>query len=308
VTSTDVPAARTPVVLCIDVEPDERQVELVGAEWKGTRPTHALLERWRSRFELLTGAPVAFSWLWRTDPQIETAHGDPSWALREFGDLHDSTAVHGDAHGVHPHTWRLLDGTWVNDNLDRRWIDHCIDSSVAAFTDAVGAPPLIGRMGDRGLDPHAYRALRRNGLAIDLSVEPGAAPLDRDSAAPGTDFTAAPTWPYVPRRGDVARPSRWRRAPVLLPLSALIAPSPGAARPRLRTVYPWDPDAGELTTRLLDDGAAYLAFAVRSDIAIRPRLAEHFEGLLDALATHGGVRSLRFVTPHDALAALGRRR
>jgi hypothetical protein len=95
---------------------------------------------------------------------------------------------------------------------------------------------------------------------------------------------------------------------VLLPLSALVAPTPGAARPCLRTVYPWEPDAAALTTRLLDDGAAYLAFAVRSDISIRPNYREHLEGLLEALASHARGAALRFVTPEEALAMLGGRR
>lgn len=296
-----------PVVLCTDIEPDERQVTRDAAKWSGVRSTVRALERWRARLEAATTHPVNFSWFWRADPQIAEAYGDAAWGLDTFRDVLDATSARGDAHGVHPHTWRRRspNDDWIQDNADPEWIRTCIDIALETFARATGRQCELARMGDRSLDLVAYRRLARRGVRVDLSVEPGAPAISTESVALGPDFTAAPTRPYRPRRHEIAAPSRTRRGPVLLPLSACVVREPDGQGSTLRTVYPWLADSGGLATRLVDDGAPYLAFAVRSDISIRPEIFESFERLLAALASHDRARSLRFVTPEAALAMLG---
>jgi hypothetical protein len=295
-----------PVVLCIDLEPDARQVTRDGAEWSGVRSTVEALEHWRCRLEAATAQPVHLSWFWRADPQITGSCGDAAWGFDTFRDVLDATSARGDAHGAHPHLWRrqAQSDEWISDN-NPAWIRTCIDVALDAFARATGRPCELVRMGDRSLGEVAYERLAQRGVLVDLSVEPGELAMGIETVARGPDYTHAPTRPYRPRRRDITKPSRARRGPVLLPLSALVAREPDGPGPRLRTVYPWLADSSELATRLLDEGAPYLAFAVRSDIGIRPEIFGSFERMLTALASHDRARSLRFVTPESALAMLG---
>ncbi len=297
-----------PVVLCVDVEPDARQVTRDGGGWTGVPETARVLEGWRRRFEDATAHPARLSWFWRADPQVTQSRGSATWGFDTFRDLLDDTTARGDAHGVHPHLWRRVAGrdTWIADGHDPSWIRTCIDVSLEAFAEAVGHRCELVRMGDRFLDQVAYDHLARRGVRIDMTVEPGEPAFGIESVVAGAGFEEAPGRPYRPRRRDIARPSRLRRGPVLLPLSAAVAVDPRDGRTRRRTVYPWHDDAAALFARLLDDGAPYLAFAVRSDLAHQPALLAGFEATLAALAQHRRAGDLRFVVPEQAVATLRR--
>lgn len=298
-----------PVVVCIDVEPDARKVGSDAPDWLGVDATAAIVDRWRERLGGATGHDARFSWFWRADPQIAETYGDPAWGLRRYREIFEDTESRGDAHGVHAHTWRRLASTdgWIQDSADAAWVERCIDMSLATFREEAGYRCVITRLGDRALDSVVYRRLAHHGVRVDLSVEPGEPPSEVETTAPSPDYAEAPTRPYRPRRDDVARARRVARGPVLLPLSATVGDSPAGGDVRLRTVYPWLPNAPTLAADLLDRRAPYLAFAVRSDIGVHPELLTHFEALLAMLAEHERAPSLRFVTPLDALAALRRR-
>jgi hypothetical protein len=295
----------TPVVFCIDVEPFGRQVD-EAADWRGVDETASDLERWRGELAAATGRPARFAWFWRADPQIAITYGDAAWGFRRYRDLYAATCSRGDAHGIHPHMWRRLpEGVgWIQDRADARWVDHCIDVSLATFRAATGSRCSMTRLGDRALDPVAYRCLRQHRVRVDLSVEPGAAPFDQESTAASPDFSRAPTRPYHPRRNDVARPRRFGSGPVLLPLSAIAARGPTGGGHC--TVYPWMPDAAAQVCRLLDARAPYLAFAIRSDITLRSELAPSFETFRRSFLDHPRASSISFVTPLEALDALRR--
>jgi hypothetical protein len=298
-----------PVVLCIDVEPDDRQLDRSAPEWRGVEATASMLERFRIGCTEATGVPASFSWFWRADPQIAEVYGDPTWGLRRHQALRDATVERGDAHGVHPHSWRLdRQHRWIDDRADLAWVRHCVEMSLDAFADATGARCELTRLGDRALGWSVYRCLARRGVRVDCSVEPGEPPTDRDATAPTPDFTSAPTNPYWPRRRDVARSGHRRRGPVLLPLSAAPAGPEGSGP--MRTIYPWVPESADRVSRMLDGEPAYLAFAIRTDAAIREELRPHVEAMLTAMLCHPDAALLRFVTPLEALQLLrtGRRR
>ncbi len=296
----------TPVVFCIDVEPDDRKVGDDAPDWLGIDATYAIVDRWRAQLADATGHDARFSWFWRADPQIADIYGDAAWGLRRYRKMFEDTAALGDAHGVHPHTWRRLASTggWVQDTADAQWVERCIDTSLAVFREETGYRCVITRLGDRALDRVAYRRLAHHDVRVDLSVEPGEPPSQHDVTAPSPDFATAPTRPYRPRRSDMARSRRVARGPVLLPLSATRGDAPGGGDIRLRTVYPWLSNAPALASGLLDRRAPYLAFAVRSDIGVRTELLPPFEALLATLAEHERAPSLRFVTPLEALTTL----
>jgi hypothetical protein len=95
---------------------------------------------------------------------------------------------------------------------------------------------------------------------------------------------------------------------VLLPLAAIVGTAPEGPGARPRTIHPWEQDAPALASELLDCDAPHLAFAMRSDMGVMPALAERFEALLDALATHERRTELAFAGPAEAVSMLRRGR
>ncbi|MBA2723389.1 MAG: hypothetical protein H0U56_10945 [Methylibium sp.] len=61
-----------PIVLCIDVEPDERETDpFRPVDWKGFEAALECMDALRPRLAQHTGAPVCISWFLRMDPQVE---------------------------------------------------------------------------------------------------------------------------------------------------------------------------------------------------------------------------------------------
>ncbi len=302
---------RTPLVVCIDVEPDKRQLDRKQpGEWHGVDPTSELLERWRTRLTQATALPAHFSWFWRADPQVAEVHGEPSWGLRRYRAMRVRTGSCGDAHGVHPHAWKWDASTslWVHDHADHAWVGHCVATALDAFRVATGRHCRIIRLGDRWLDADTYRLLKRRHVRVDLSVEPGEPPVMVDSNVPLPDYSAVPTRPYRPDADDVTSVGRSRFGPVLFPLSAIVGAAPEGDGRRLRTLHPWRFDAPELALELLDAGAPYLAFATHTNLGVIPEFRDRLDGLLSAIADHPRASSLAVVTPTEALSILRVRR
>ena len=108
-----------PVVLCIDVEPDDHVYPLTApSPWSGFEALLAGAPRLRQRLSDATGRPANLNWDFRFDPQIELAYGSPTYVVDRYGDDIERLSAQGDAIGTHPHAWR-----WDADR--QRWIaDH----------------------------------------------------------------------------------------------------------------------------------------------------------------------------------------
>src|SRR5207244_12056910 len=104
------------VVLCWDVEPDGRMIERGAAgRWTGFEGLLPLIERMRERVASLTGAPAAFSWFLRMDPQVADTWGSPGWVAERYASELAALESRGDQLGLHTHTWRWQKrgGGWV---------------------------------------------------------------------------------------------------------------------------------------------------------------------------------------------------
>jgi hypothetical protein len=323
-----------PVIFCVDVEPDPRQVSRDAAgPWVGYEFTQRYMRELRTRIETLTGAPAHFSWFLRMDFQVSEPYGSATWVADFYRTHMDEIQRAGDEIGVHPHPYRWLENerAWLQDFGNQTWVEHCLRVSLEAFAAAFGRPCLSMRFGDRWLNTETVNLAERLGVRFDLTVEPGAPPLpslmpgERTSGSlPG--YQRVPRSPFAPSTSDFRRRVRRdARAIRLIPLSSGYVRF-GMLHPRryLRRLWRngvrhrrqdtplsmWQNwPAPDTFDRLLDRALAaqrqpYLAFAIRSDFGIRPHLLQAVEVCLDALLAHPARSRFRFTTPAEALAEL----
>lgn len=311
------PASGLPVVVGFNLEPDQRVVPVDGtATWDGVDPLIALVEAWRA-----DDPDRRVTWLWRCDPQIAVAHGDPGWALDRWADQIATSRRRGDTVGIHTHFWRWSEplATFVHDAADAGWKTECLERSVAAFTRVVGTAPTACQIGDTHMDPAILAAYVALGISLDLTVEPGAAEkatMVHTEFVTGTmpDRTRSPRVPYRPRRDDPLRAARRRPAPVaMVPVTTstvplvvdgvVVDPVGTAANLGLEPVRFRHVVTGGLAASARA-GVPYVHLIVRSDVGTHPAQAEHVARNLEWLAT--GMRGLaepwggvRFVTPEQ---------
>ena len=308
-----------PIVLCVDVEPDgPGHVEPAAGPWAGFLALHRYLTGLRGRVEDATGHPAVFSWFFRMDPQITDVSGSVRYAVDAHPEVVGDVVDRGEPLGLHIHGWRRGPGRgWVDDFSDPGWLEHCIDSSYAAFAEALGERCRLSRMGTRFLDDATAALLQAKGTRVDLSVEPANHPLSS-----GTRPTVA---------GDLPDTRRLPRAPyrldsglIELPLSAssrrkgwhprrhLSRMRHYGIRERLdlpvqlaRDTGPQDSFGAQVERTIQAQRRPYLAYALRSDGLLdaekAQRIRTQFDELITAAGRHGGV----FVGPEEALGALG---
>lgn len=272
-------AARPPIVIGIDAEPDERLVT-AAMPLDGFEQMLDEIRGVRAGLTEILGTPPRFTWFVRMDPQIERAYGAAGALVDRFADaLREHEAV-GDEVGVHPHSWRWRDG-WVSDQADAAWVQHCADVALESYRERFGRTCRAYRHGDRFMSTALAEHLDGRGVHVDLSIEPGLARRARLGAEPATgelpDTTGVPFSAYRPSAHDFRVADRSRRGGlVLLPLTpgvdVTVADEP---RPtgRVDTLFPWlrpDRFRDRLDRRLGSPSCSHLAFMVRSDIVGLP--------------------------------------
>src|SRR4051794_9843868 len=104
-----------PVLLCFDVEPDDKVVD-GKADWAAFRPLLNLMREYRPRLEAATRLPAHFTWFLRMDPQVGELHGRQDWGAIAFGAELQKLQEAGDEIGLHIHPWRRCarDGRWIS--------------------------------------------------------------------------------------------------------------------------------------------------------------------------------------------------
>jgi len=201
---TTVAASVRPIILAIDVEPDQRKTDICGG-WDGSIRCLPRLEEHRSRLEKATGRPVQFNWFIRADPQIHIQFGGADYVATACPDLIKTIDQHGDYAGVHVHLWRWNRklGVWFNDFRDPDWLAECLVTSIDSFRRIFGHRPEACRFGDHWMNQTAVDMMMASGVHYDLTIEPGltASPVHDDPLATALlpDFRRAPRAPYRPQ-------------------------------------------------------------------------------------------------------------
>lgn len=318
---------RLPVLLVIDVEPDEFFVDRGSApRWTGFERGVLWAEQLRAQLARTAGAAPRFCWGFRLDRQVRDAWGRADWPLTTYRDCIDTFRLHGDALGVHTHLYRWsgrLTG-WVIDQGDPEWVIENLSLSIGTYRDALGRDPDFFRFGDRWMSDEAMAWLDAAGIAFDLSLEPGSsgvATLHRGKPHTGSipQQRGVPRHPYRPSRSDFRRPDATGHSRIVE-----IPATTGRVRPRhgLREspgprnawawlryrAYPWFEVAGlyqdparlhDLIDDALAQGARYLSLPIRTDTFSKGLRNGHLERALEALMSHPSAGRFDWTTPED---------
>ena len=216
---------KIPVVMCIDVEPDERQLDPGSQkDWVGFEQTYEFFSKLRPRLEAATGSPVHFSWFLRMDPQIATTYGSASWVVTRYQPLIQEIKRAGDAIGLHTHTWRWNErlNKWTVDLANRQWIEFCLRMGFDSFRKSLDQSCLYFRFGDRWMDNSALSLIEKLGARFDLTLEPGQIGGDLDEVFTGEflDYSPVPHRPYRPSKTEFRTPGSFlKRRLWIIPLS-----------------------------------------------------------------------------------------
>ena len=319
-----------PVIICVDVEPDERDVPLnATSDWKGFEETSEFFNALRPRIAEVTGAPARFSWFFRMDPQIELAYGAADWAAKRYGELIAQLGRAGDELGLHTHAWRWDEGAgrWVTDHGNQQWVSHCIATSFAAYRGAFGNACVSFRFGDHWMSDETMDLLESLGARFDLTVEPGRIarpPQLQTKYATGIlpDFVSLPRRPYRPSRRDFRRhDAEQGRDLWAIPLSTGKEPGRFAGIKRAAEALGIDLRRGNdtvplnlelraplfralLESWLVAAEEKYLSLIIRSDAYLPTRSREDVTENLNFLLAHPLAGRFRFSRPDEAIRVL----
>jgi hypothetical protein len=320
-----------PVIFCIDVEPDPRLITRNAPEpWTGYESTHRYLSDLRPRLEEQTGHPVRYSWFFRMDPQIAESYGEGAYVVTRYADFVEEIQSHGDELGIHMHTfrWSEKQNNWIHD-FGKDWTAHCIGTSLEAYRQALGVNCVSYRGGDFWHSTEAVKLLEQLGVRFDLTVEPGLRP--GKARQPGI-----PDWKFIPRYYRVPRttytPSELdfrvagppgSRSITMIPMTStyLIGlPMYSVVRRILLNGFHnrhqdtplqiWLQRKPPNTLGALIDRAIaaqqnpYLAFVVRADVVVKPKLFKGFSASIETLLSHPTGPRFVFCTPSQTMAML----
>lgn len=314
----------TPVLICVDVEPDVREVELdARADWEGFEESFRLFDGLRPRAEDAAGAAARFNWFLRMDPQVAVAYGSAGWAAERYGARLEKLRAAGDELGLHTHAWRRAGGRWVTDHGDQAWVEHCVRLSFETYERAFGRPCTSFRFGDHWMNNETFGLVESLGARYELTLEPGQAaarPANGDTYTGAfPDCTRVPRAPYRPSRRDFRRPAAGdARGLWAIPVSTARLPHWPAATPLRRAFWrvkygrrdyvPLSlalppPHFRRSVAEVIDEDAApYLCVVTRADAAARRETAACVRENVEFLLTLLAAGRLELTTP-EGLAA-----
>lgn len=290
-----------PVVLGVDLEPDGRTFPPDEPRpWAGFEQLAERMPALRERLAEVNGAPIAFTWFLRMDPQVERTWGSASWVAERYANQLAALREAGDELALHTHTWRIDEeaNEWFADYMDPAWAEECLDTGFQAYEHAFGEPCRIHRFGDHFMTGRLLGSLEQRGVIADFSLEPGWPPVGPSDGERWEgllpDFRDVPAEPYRSSEARFPAPADEEPAsPLLVPLF-----SPPAMRRRQRLPLP--PDSKHFVSRLAFELSrrtpSLMALVMRSDMTL-----EHWERIernLEHLARHPG---MRFVTATSAV-------
>lgn len=320
---------RIPLIVCIDVEPDQRQLMRgLAADWIGFEETARCFSEFRPGLEQATGAPVRFSWFLRMDPQIAEIYGSSSWVSQRYGEIIKQLEGAGDEFGLHTHAWRWDDGLnrWIADHGNQEWIEHCVRISFQAYHKVFGRSCRSFRFGDHFMNNETMALLESLGVQFDLTVEPGRKAMPRlatEDLSTGSlpNYHTAPRRPYVPSSRDFREPDLTAsRSLFEIPLTTGKALGRFSGLKRAATALKIDlqkrhdpapmflglemSDFRRIMNRLLDEMNPYLAPVVRSDVGVHTTQKANLEQNIQLMLSHPMASRFKFVGPAEAIEIL----
>lgn len=334
----DAESCKIPIILCVDVEPDEFFIDRNNPKpWTGFEFSYGYLNDLRSRFEESTGHSVHYCWSLRMDPQVAIAYGKPTWVADRYADYLEDYRSMGDDIGIHVHTYRWSESHdgWLDDCGNPEWVAECLESSVDSFKNVFGESSRTLRFGNFWLSTKAINQAEALGIKYDLTIEPGLRSMWKygnkpPQSGPTPEFCRVPRFPYSPSRKDFRKPidDGSNRGIMMMPLTSAyikLGWGVGLLRHRLgrlrhngvhgrlqnMPLSMWRKWDGQNSfTAMLDRAISlqkrpYLAFAIRSDINGKDFPA--YDSCLKALLNHTAGSRFVFCTPPEAMRYLVQR-
>jgi glycosyltransferase involved in cell wall biosynthesis len=307
---------RCPVVICVDVEPDD-MLAAPGkpAAWKGFEQLAELFSTVRPRLASATGHSVHYAWMLRMDPQVVESHGAADWLVRRYGSRIEGDDSLGDEIALHSRAqrWDGALGRWVSEYKNQAWVDHCVTTSFKAFRAAFGRGCKSFRFGAAWMSNRAIALLEELGARFDLSLHGGiSAPspnserVDKKNHPPRLPLT-----PYRPALGDFGRPDRTRKEGLwIIPLSAGVDNVAAATKsdyPIYRSIdlaSATDEFEWLVNTLLRSRERPYLALKISSSIGIKPSLMRNLTRNISSFLMHPLADRFVVCTPAAALSML----
>ena len=330
----------TPVMLCIDVEPDKPFNHRANPmPWEGYQRAVEFVSSIRPELERLTSAPVHVSWFYRMDPQVAEIHGDPGWAITAYADEAKTLLAAGDEFGLHTHPIRWDDkaNTWIQDYGNQRWVEHSLRMAFDTFNRQLNRPCVTFRFGDRWMNNQTFRLLETLGIRFDLTLEPGTKKLPTyHTRIPHTgsipDQRSVPRTIYRPAKSNYQKRDAMRMdGPFVIPVSTapihlgtgVIYQHPGLLKglyyrlsgsERIKNwTHPLNVALESQVFRSILDynlrtiASPYLTMVARAHVFSSAEFSSNVRANLEALADYTAARgdtSFRFMTPAEAVECL----
>ena len=166
------------VVLCFDVEPDDRVLDRGDpGPWPSFEEVARRAGPLRRRLTALSGRPASFSWFVRMDPQVREVWGCAGWGARRYRSELAELERLGDDVGLHTHVWRwdADQGEWLID-FHPDWGLRCLSVALEAFEAELGRPTVVHRAGDRAMNGAMLGRHRGVRFVAATAVAPGTRP------------------------------------------------------------------------------------------------------------------------------------
>ncbi|MBR9763068.1 MAG: hypothetical protein GYB53_05955 [Rhodobacteraceae bacterium] len=295
----------TPIVINIDVEPVQRVVRGQTPDWDGFEELIALMMERRPRLEDASGAPVAFNWNLRMDPQIEVGYGRADWVFHRYGREIQRLLEAGDTLGLHIHTWRpvrrFFRNTWLAEFDDVDWISHCVQLSFDTFRANLDRTPTSMSFGDNFMHSCAIPIMEENGVRADMSMSPGRPPVGpnaKGELANGVtpDYRQTPRHPFKPSAADFTRPGPSNYGFWEIPItSGIVGKTRKGDDHWSKLLFGIRPEWIEtLITGALEAAAPVIAGDCRTDVLTNEKNRERFIWSMDYLEKMARTHDLRF--------------
>jgi len=298
---------RTPIVVEIDLEPDEYYPTFWGrAAWQGLMGAFEAADTVRDVLEA-GGHRARFSWGLRLDPQIAIGEGRPDYVLSEFENEIAAARRSGDSFGAHPHWYRPRDGGWVEDTIDPAWVQHCIGMALDTFRAGFGGTPAWIHFGQSWMDQACFNRAIDEGIRLVLTPEPGMKIEPGQLRGPpflGTypDYPSHLRKPYWGSRQDFLRRGLQRRT-IVVPRTAAPLPNPQPSASTHINCWVSDNTAkfkGWVQQACADGRGDYLLITGRSNVFRNPDKAANFVANLTWLVTEPDGPQGVLMTPEEA--------
>jgi hypothetical protein len=335
-----------PALLSIDVEPDAFQISPDQTDhWPGYAATYPFIASLRGQLKRASGAKPIFGWYYRMDPQIEQVCGRADFAMTAYADRVTALREEGDYFGLHTHPMRWCSERrlWVHDFNDPQWLSDCTQFGLDAFAACNGSPTKLYRAGAGFLTNDIVDVLDKNGVAMELGLEPVAgwglrtttvsSAIDKSPMVGAyTNCATAPRTPYHPSHADFLKVDADNaRRILIIPVSTGIGGLPprgliAAIKRRLqgglpperdsepvRVLYPTEDDWTErgfwdlIDHQLQSMERPYVSLGIRTDRLDSLRASRACR-VLSELTRHPLVKRLRFVNPLDVMEQIAPRR